>query len=610
MAESGWEALAEFELSLYGLPKSQAIYCLCSRVFLRSSSAAEVDPVTIAPVVTARYEGASKVSAPKHHQVIPLLHSHSSFESHCSRPHGRTDDESVSCYHSASHTDNNYSTDEYESQAQQVPLQHAPVDTDLVSKAHLDEELYIEISQESELPYSNSMLMPTFTDPDLVRAWDRYWAENGQRLTWESWIGKYGDRVSPSLSWESRRSSDSMTTVTQITVSSLDEDLLSVKSSSQFSEQSSDPETADVYWQEIWRQHCEEQYNMSYGEFVQTHRDQIEPDTQFSVELDPLQVHPTEFDLNTFSIEPQNLDSYDSPMERDSSDCSPEHKRMDGLSPEHGVSSGHKHGSSPERKHGLSLEHQHRWGPEHQQMDGLSPEHQHGLSLEHQHGWSPEHQEMDGLSPEHKHCCRESQACCDGEDHSTGASGDTLKEETVCVQVQSGGVLEIVMRQPQGSDTGDDPPEEKPFNVLKRGFASSVHDDLPPVYRGTVSYHKRNIKGQNRQLRLNPRSHIRFDDDGNPMPVFPQHSTLDKVKQFLQQAQPSVAPDEAIKPYSSSDEEEGASKLRRPVRPPLQRPTTSNCDLEEEEEVEPTEDDWLHGEEGCWQLSAEPREEE
>ena len=85
-SDCGWEALAEVQLSLYGLPKTQNIYCLCSRVFLRGEV---TDPATGEGEGAPPSLPAADPPRPTQHAVLPV--SHSSFESHSSRPHGRTD---------------------------------------------------------------------------------------------------------------------------------------------------------------------------------------------------------------------------------------------------------------------------------------------------------------------------------------------------------------------------------------------------------------------------------------------------------------------------------------------------------------------------------------
>lgn len=69
----------------------------------------------------------------------------------------------MSCYCSASH----YSTDEHDSLRESSALHHSDSGADLSESSR-----------------------------DLD--WEKYWAANGERLIWESWISKYGDYINPS----------------------------------------------------------------------------------------------------------------------------------------------------------------------------------------------------------------------------------------------------------------------------------------------------------------------------------------------------------------------------------------------------------------------------
>lgn len=43
----------------------------------------------------------------------------------------------------------------------------------------------------------NNSLPELFNDDAHVRSWDKYWAKNGERLIWQSWIEKYIDYINP-----------------------------------------------------------------------------------------------------------------------------------------------------------------------------------------------------------------------------------------------------------------------------------------------------------------------------------------------------------------------------------------------------------------------------
>nr|CAD7264181.1 unnamed protein product [Timema shepardi] len=80
------------------------------------------------------------------------------------------DEEALSCYCSASHTDNNYSTDEHDSILCSGSGLH-------LSDSGADLSEHGGTGREAE--------------------WEHFWASNGERLIWESWIGKYGQYINP-----------------------------------------------------------------------------------------------------------------------------------------------------------------------------------------------------------------------------------------------------------------------------------------------------------------------------------------------------------------------------------------------------------------------------
>nr|CAD7395615.1 unnamed protein product [Timema cristinae] len=79
-------------------------------------------------------------------------------------------EEALSCYCSASHTDNNYSTDEHDSILCSGSGLH-------LSDSGADLSEHGGTGREAE--------------------WEHFWASNGERLIWESWIGKYGQYINP-----------------------------------------------------------------------------------------------------------------------------------------------------------------------------------------------------------------------------------------------------------------------------------------------------------------------------------------------------------------------------------------------------------------------------
>lgn len=228
------------------------------------------------------------------------------------------DVEPVSCYYSASHTDN-LSTDEHDSLRE-------PHTTDPAQKQH---------------PNAASDLAEHFNTSNAV--WQKYWTANGEQLIWKSWVSKYSDYINPEYlalkttepqqeeeiaapahniqfsfdsasskqdSFEScpqaddklvatllpptgdeerrcssrtgstARTVDSMTNVTRMTVSSGDlsdsknsesfSSVSSVQSSftSTSSEEAEDPQDYDQQWNVLWKDHYEEQYLQHYKDFV------------------------------------------------------------------------------------------------------------------------------------------------------------------------------------------------------------------------------------------------------------------------------------------------------------------------------------------------------
>ena len=87
-------------------------------------------------------------------------------------------EEAVSCYCSASHTDNNYSTDEHEHDSGVGVVRSG-----------------LQLSDSgAELSECGGDVQCTSSRQD---DWDRYWSLNGERIIWQSWIEKYGEYINP-----------------------------------------------------------------------------------------------------------------------------------------------------------------------------------------------------------------------------------------------------------------------------------------------------------------------------------------------------------------------------------------------------------------------------
>lgn len=173
MSDSVFEPLAEVYLGLDGHTGDQEVFLLCSRVIIRGQSfkecslnsnpnASSKDDNVLDELqgeITESIGGLYEIPEPAQIRTIKKK---------------QKPEEPVSCYCSASHTDNNYSTDEHESMRGHVPtvLHGSDSGADL-----------------SECGGHSSMT----TDV----GWERYWTVNGERLIWESWISKYGSYINP-----------------------------------------------------------------------------------------------------------------------------------------------------------------------------------------------------------------------------------------------------------------------------------------------------------------------------------------------------------------------------------------------------------------------------
>ncbi|CAG9770698.1 unnamed protein product [Ceutorhynchus assimilis] len=101
-----------------------------------------------------------------------------------------TDHENLSCYNSASHTDN-ISTDEHDSLR------------DIQESANHLKDLHISDSGTdlTEIAYEN----------DSESEWHKFWAQNGEKLIWQSWIATYSAYINPTyLNTNNRKAPESI----------------------------------------------------------------------------------------------------------------------------------------------------------------------------------------------------------------------------------------------------------------------------------------------------------------------------------------------------------------------------------------------------------------
>ncbi|XP_061715487.1 trimethylguanosine synthase-like isoform X2 [Cydia pomonella] len=181
-----WEPLAEFHFNIDSdedelFDENNYVYCLCSRVCIRDGVRRHVE----------KEEGSESdvelLQDSQFQEWEDESHVHFSVDTSYKK------DEGASCYCSASHTDNYCSTDEHD--PAQLHLSHAlqPSDSgaDLTYPDCLSDNYKLEkMDQDYPLTETNENYLSENT-------WDKFWAVNGERLIWASWIKKYSDYINP-----------------------------------------------------------------------------------------------------------------------------------------------------------------------------------------------------------------------------------------------------------------------------------------------------------------------------------------------------------------------------------------------------------------------------
>lgn len=185
MCEYLWEPLAEVELSLAERPNEENIYCLCSRVFIRDGdnlSKGMCEKADGSEDDSTQYDEYDKTD------ILPFHVNTALNENRPIRTAAKNDtEEAVSCYCSASHTDNNYSTDEHEHEHDSIREGAGGVG---VARGGL--QLSDSGADLSECGGDNQ-----YTSSPRHEDWERYWSANGERIIWQSWIAKYGEYINP-----------------------------------------------------------------------------------------------------------------------------------------------------------------------------------------------------------------------------------------------------------------------------------------------------------------------------------------------------------------------------------------------------------------------------
>ncbi|KOX78052.1 Trimethylguanosine synthase [Melipona quadrifasciata] len=248
MSDHFWEPLAEVYITeqAESSDPDHYIYCLCSRVFIRIGILARNPEV----YTVLALEDASEDENVERDCVGEMLdlHKRSIIEAQSIEKH---DEEPVSCYCSASHTDNNYSTDEHDSvradlseyhdQHEAKSIQNLLASYDFpktfqTTETELEDEFdkvnvltqHQEDKEDKDFEIHNIFKNVSLSDTQTYRedvtlrhnrdhsssdypyysmycktksimdiSWERYWSENGERIIWTSWIRKYADYINP-----------------------------------------------------------------------------------------------------------------------------------------------------------------------------------------------------------------------------------------------------------------------------------------------------------------------------------------------------------------------------------------------------------------------------
>jgi hypothetical protein len=98
-------------------------------------------------------------------------------------------EEAVSCYCSASHTDNNYSTDEHEHEHEHDSIREGAGGVGITRGG-------LQLS-DSGADLSECGADVQYTSSSRHEDWEQYWSANGERIIWQSWIAKYGEYINP-----------------------------------------------------------------------------------------------------------------------------------------------------------------------------------------------------------------------------------------------------------------------------------------------------------------------------------------------------------------------------------------------------------------------------
>ncbi|KPJ12362.1 Trimethylguanosine synthase [Papilio machaon] len=186
-----WEPLAEFNFDLENIrfENRKYIYCLCSRVYLRD----EVYYIDREEISGSEVDGLRDSYS---QDIEDQSHVHFSLDTSCKV---KSENESASCYCSASHTENYCSTDEHDPQLHFTPsnaIQPSDSGADLTYQDyHSDITNHDKIDTMDQDFDMQDESNENYLSEDT---WDKFWATNRERIIWASWIKKYSDYINPS----------------------------------------------------------------------------------------------------------------------------------------------------------------------------------------------------------------------------------------------------------------------------------------------------------------------------------------------------------------------------------------------------------------------------
>ncbi|XP_049874551.1 trimethylguanosine synthase [Pectinophora gossypiella] len=196
-----WEPLAEFHFNINDdedlYDDDNYIYCLCSRVFIRDvvkTYYAEREDGSESDVEVAK-ESCLQECQEWDDQSHVHFSVDTSYKVKCEK------DEGASCYCSASHTENYCSTDEHDPAQIHGNMSHAlqPSDSgaDLTYPDYQSDITNHDKLEKMDQDLPVQIYLDTNEDYLSEDTWEKFWAINGERIIWASWIKRYSDYINP-----------------------------------------------------------------------------------------------------------------------------------------------------------------------------------------------------------------------------------------------------------------------------------------------------------------------------------------------------------------------------------------------------------------------------